>query len=127
MSLQENRPEGILAVRGVAGDRIAVGAREFGRSFLLAPDTLVEDWPPAAIDALDEAAIDAILALQPQVVILGTGARQRFLPPALQARLLARGVGVECMDNAAAARTYNLLALEGRRVVAAFLLAGPGG
>jgi uncharacterized protein len=124
MSLVESRPEGALVVRWVRSGSIAVGNRELERSFLLSPEQLVENWPAADIDAVDEAAIDAILALEPELVILGSGPRQRFLPPRLQARLLQRGIGIETMDNGAAARTYNLLASEGRRVVAAFVLPG---
>jgi uncharacterized protein len=123
MGLQEDRPEGILAVRWVTAEKIAVEAREFDRSFLLAPETAL-DWAPTGLQDLDDAALAAILALEPQVVILGTGQVQRFLPPRQQAFLLARGVGIECMDNAAAARTFNLLAQEGRRVIGAFLLPG---
>jgi uncharacterized protein len=123
MGLQEDRPEGILAVRWVSTDKIAVEAREFERSFLLAPDAAV-DWAPTRLQDIDDDALQAILALEPQVVILGTGPTQCFLPPRQQAFLLGRGVGIECMDNAAAARTFNLLAQEGRRVIAAFLLPG---
>jgi uncharacterized protein len=123
MGLQEDRPEGILAVRWVTAEKIAVEAREFDRSFLLAPDGAV-DWAPIGVQDIDDDALAAILALDPQVVILGTGQAQRFLPPRQQAFLLGRGIGIECMDNAAAARTFNLLAQEGRRVIAAFLLPG---
>ena len=65
-----------------------------------------------------------MLALQPALVLLGTGERQRFPPAAAMAALLTRGIGIEVMDNAAAARTFNVLATEGRRVVAGFLLPG---
>ena len=59
------------------------------------------------------------------IVLLGTGLRQRFPTAAILARFLTRGVGVEVMDNAAAARTFNVLAAEGRRAVAAFMLPPP--
>jgi uncharacterized protein len=63
-----------------------------------------------------------VLDLQPEVVLLGTGVRQQFPPAAFMAGFLRKGIGIEVMDNAAAARTYDLLASEGRRVVAAFIL-----
>jgi uncharacterized protein len=66
--------------------------------------------------------MDVLLALEPALVLLGSGARQRFPAPAVLAACLTRGIGIEVMDNAAAARTFNLLAGEGRRVVAGFLL-----
>jgi uncharacterized protein len=122
MSLQEDRPEGILAVRAVTAGSVVVEARELTSSFLLAPDAVVEDWSPRRAEDIDAAALEAALALDPQLVLVGTGTRQHFLHPRLTATLLSRGIGVEVMDNAACARTFNLLALEGRRVVAAFVL-----
>ena len=121
MSLLQQRPEGILSVRWVQADRIAVEQNELVHSFLLMPDRL-DPWPPLTFDAIDDAALQPIIALAPQVVLLGSGARQRFLPARLQALLMQHGIGIESMDNAAAARTYNLLAQEGRRVLAAFVL-----
>jgi uncharacterized protein len=59
--------------------------------------------------------------LKPEIVILGTGASQRFPRPELSRALAASGVGVEVMDSRAACRTYNVLATEGRRVAAAIL------
>ena len=58
----------------------------------------------------------------PELVVFGSGTRLRFAPPALLRGLMARRIGVETMDTAAACRTYNILAGEGRRVVAALLL-----
>ena len=57
-------------------------------------------------------------------MLLGTGPRQRFPSAAVMAALLTRGIGIEVMDNAAAARTFNVLASEGRRVVAGFVMQG---
>ena len=54
--------------------------------------------------------------------MLGTGAAQVFPPAAVMAACLSRGIGIEVMTNAAAARTFNVLAGEGRRVVAGFIL-----
>jgi uncharacterized protein len=123
MSLVEHRPDGIHAIRWVRADAIAIDAHERTSSFLLAPDTLAE-WPPRTIDDIDESAIQAVLALEPAVVLLGTGIVHRIPKPALLGAFLQRGIGLEAMNNAAAGRTFNLLAAEGRRVVAAFLLPG---
>lgn len=125
MSLIEHRNEAIHAVRWVRADAVMVDAHELTASFLLAPDTIVESWKPDTIGEIDEAAIEAVLALRPELVLLGTGSTQTMPAPALSGAFLRRGIGIEAMDNAAAARTFNLLAAEGRRVVAAFLL--PGG
>jgi uncharacterized protein len=122
MDLSLERPEGYLFIRRVGEQAITVVDRELRHSFLLAPDRLVEDWPIDEVAALDAAAVEPLLALQPELVLLGTGTRQRFPVAAFMAGFLRRGVGIEVMDNAAAARTYDLLAGEGRRVVAAFIL-----
>lgn len=122
MQLHHERAEGFLFFRRCAETEVTIVDRVLTRSFLLAPDRLVEDWPVVDINGFDEEAIAAILALEPEVVLLGTGVRQIFPSHATRAALLRRGIGIEVMDNAAACRTYNLLADEGRRVVAAIML-----
>ena len=67
----------------------------------------------------------AVLALEPELVVFGSGERLRFAAPALLRGLIERRIGVETMDTAAACRTFNVLAGEGRCVVAALLLDGP--
>jgi uncharacterized protein len=79
-------------------------------------------WDAANFDALTAAHFERLVALEPEVVIFGSGARLRFAPPALLRALIERRIGVETMDTAAACRTYNVLANEGRTVVAALLL-----
>ena len=86
------------------------------RSFIVAPDALVEGWPVADARSMLPADLDALLALAPELVLLGTGATQVFPPAAVLATCLQRGIGLEVMTNAAAARTYSVLAGEGRRV-----------
>lgn len=78
----------------------------------------------ATAATLDASHVDALLDLQPELVILGTGENQVFPAAAFMAGFLRKGIGIEVMNNAAAARTYNLLADEGQHVVAAFIL-GP--
>jgi uncharacterized protein len=62
-----------------------------------------------------------MFALTPELIVLGTGPTQRFPSAAVMHACLSRGIGFEVMDNAAAARTYSVLAGEGRRVVAGFI------
>ncbi|WNL47899.1 Mth938-like domain-containing protein [Dyella sp. BiH032] len=122
MDLSLDRPGDYLFVRRVGSRSITVVDREFTRSLVLSPVRAIEDWPVAHARELDAGHVDAILELDPEVVILGTGERQVFPAAAFMAGFLRKGVGVEVMDNAAAARTYDLLAGENRRVVAAFIL-----
>jgi len=122
MPLAQERPEGLYTIRWVAADCIRIDDAEFRRSLLVLPDHVRPDVPAGSTRDLDDPLIGEILALAPQVLILGTGTRQVFPSQAVMAAFLSRGVGIEVMDNAAAARTYNLLALEGRRVAGLFLL-----
>lgn len=101
---------------------IKVNDQEIRRSLIVAPDRLVTGWPPQSFAELEEAHFEAIAQLEPEIALLGTGSRQRFPRPRLIQALLGRGVGVEVMDTAAACRTYNVIMLEGRRVVAALLM-----
>lgn len=126
MDLSLDLPGSFLFVRRTATDRITVGDRDISSSFVLAPTLLVEDWAISDARLLAPVHADAVLALQPELVLLGTGERQVFPPAAFLAAFLGRGIGIEVMDNAAAARTYDLLAGEGRRVVAGFILPGAG-
>ena len=121
MDLSLDRPEGYLFVRRVESAVVTLGDRQLQQSFLLAPDQ-VEAWEATAASALDATQVEPIMALQPEVVLLGTGDKQVFPAAEFMAGFLRRGVGIEVMDNSAAARTYNLLAGEGRRVVAGFIL-----
>ncbi len=122
MQLVHDRAEGYFFIRACRPEAITIIDRELRASFIVAPDRVVEDWPARSAAALDAAAIEAVLALEPELVLIGSGPRQAFPPQAALLPLLRRGIGVEVMDNAAASRTYNLLAAEGRRVVAAFML-----
>lgn len=110
------------SLRFVRCDAIGVNERSLARSFYLSPDALVENWRPRSVSDLQAEDLSGPLALEPEVILLGTGDRQQFLAAAILAACLTRGVGIEVMDNAAAARTFSVLANEGRRVVAAFLL-----
>jgi uncharacterized protein len=101
--------------------RIQIDGRFFTVGLILSPGRLVTDWGPARAEDLTTTHLESLLALDPQVIILGTGARQVFPPFALLASALTRGIGIEVMDTGAACRTYNILMGEGRQVVAGLL------
>lgn len=126
MQLNHERPDYAYSLRAADGSRAKVNDVVLQRSFILAPNELINDWRPARVSELQPADLEPLLALQPEVILLGTGERQIFPPAAIIAAALTRGVGIEVMTNAAAARTFNVLASEARRVVAAFLLAPTG-
>ena len=124
MDLVHERPDYDYVLRAADGRSARVNDRELRSSFIIAPDRLVEDWPVPAIAGLAPEQLEPLLALEPEVIVIGSGESQGFPPPRTMAACLSRGIGLEAMTNAAAARTFNVLASEGRRVVAGFILTG---
>jgi uncharacterized protein len=122
MQLNLEHPDHEFLLRGADGRQALVNDRHLTSSFIVAPDKLVEAWSVRDPRALAAGDLDPLLALDPEVVLLGTGGSQVFPTAAVMAACLSRGVGLEVMNNAAAARTFNVLAGEGRRVVAGFVL-----
>ena len=125
MQLNLERPDYTFFLRGADGRHALVNERTLDRSFVISPESLVEDWPVVDATAMQPDDLAPLLALQPELIVLGTGPVQRFPSAAVMHACLSRGIGFEVMDNAAAARTYSVLAGEGRRVVAGFLLPPP--
>jgi uncharacterized protein len=101
---------------------IELNASRFEHSLLVLPETPPTAWPVEAFEQLTTEHFAQIDATQPDVVILGTGLRQRFVHPRLTSVLTARRIGIECMDNQAACRTYNILMAEGRKVALALII-----
>ena len=101
---------------------VRLPGRSIAGSVIVTRDAVIEDWRPPAVDALSIGDFEALVALRPEVVLLGTGERQRLPGPALYADFAARGIGLEVMDNRAACRTYNVLLGELRDVAVALIL-----
>jgi len=121
MHLTWQPDESARAVSGIDGHRVKVGG-EWRQSSVWIDSTRMQDWSPRNFTEIDADAVDALLEARPEVILLGTGDKARLLPPALLARVMGRGCGIECMSNAAAARTYNVLLGENRAVLVAFLI-----
>lgn len=85
-------------------------------------EQLFADWPVDSLDALSSDHLAQIADLGIDVLLLGTGRRQRFPHPSVTSGLASRGIGVEIMDTAAACRTFNVLISEGRAVAAALII-----
>jgi len=125
MKFQPDTLNGTNVITRQEAGRVWVGNAAFARAVLVPWAGAVLDWEAAAFEALGPLHFERIVALSPEVVIFGSGSRLRFPPPAWLQALYARRIGVETMDTPAACRTYNVLASEGRLVVAA-LLVGEG-
>jgi uncharacterized protein len=109
-------------VRAYQSGSVRIGEQIMSSSCLFSADRLVADWPPRSVNELQAAHFDAALAWEPEIILLGTGARQEFPERAIYAAILARGIGFEVMDTGAACRTYNVLVSEDRRVAAGLIL-----
>ena len=122
MHLSHDRPDYAYALRAADGQRAKVNDRVLTASFAIAPNQLLENWAVTDARALTAQDLEPLLAMAPSVLILGTGSQQIFPPAAIMAHCLAQGIGIEVMNNTAAARTYNVLASEARRVVTALII-----
>lgn len=101
---------------------VKVNGERHERSIVVLADEVRTNWVVADFDALTEEHFVYFLTLKPDVLLLGTGTTQRFPHPRLYRTLTDAGIGVECMDTPAACRTYNILAAEDRKVVAAIII-----
>lgn len=118
---QQTSAQGNL-VRACSPTEIRVGERIIRSSVILTASEIVFDWPPLSVAELTPAHLEMALRLKPQVILLGTGARQVFPDARVVAAVQHAGVGFEAMDTPAACRTYNILMQEGRNVAAALIL-----
>jgi uncharacterized protein len=116
------RPAGANLVRSYSDTELRIGEQRVQRSCLVMAERLITDWPPASFDELAPPHLEAIFALGPELVLLGTGPVQRFASAAVRAEFARRGVGLEVMQLGAACRTFNVLVQEERRVLAALFL-----
>ncbi len=121
MKLHANTLTGINAVTAYGTGYVEVNGQRVEGAMILRAEGEVLAWEVAGFESLDSSHFDALLAHEPELVLLGTGERQRFPHPRLTASLAGARIGVEVMDTRAACRTYNILVNEGRRVVAALL------
>jgi uncharacterized protein len=115
----ESRRHGHV-VRGYEAGQILINNTPYATSLLLMGTHLDPAWGPTSSHDLSDAHVAVIANLEPEVVIFGTGMKQRFPAVSVFARLIDAGIGFEVMDTAAACRTYTVLSAEGRRVLGAF-------
>jgi len=114
-------PHDQFFIRSVTEKGIRVLDDYYNSPFIISGQRIVPEWPVASVDDINETNLQVIFDLQPEVILLGTGINQVFLPPATQVHFFRQSFGFEVMSTDAACRTYNVLAAEGRRVVAALL------
>ena len=122
MKLHLNHDEELLLIRAYAADQITIGDTHYRTSIIVTPTRVVTDWAQPTLTALGEGDFRLMLEFEPEVVLLGTGHRMVFPPMSITHPLMNQSIGLEVMDTAAACRTYNILAGEGRNVLAALII-----
>lgn len=114
--------QGKQLITGYGAGWVEVNTQRFNKSLIILPDRLITDWQLPDFEQLTEQHFQQMADLAPEVVLLGTGEKIRFPSPRLYAMLTNANIGLECMDTAAACRTYNILMAEGRSVAAALIV-----
>ena len=122
MKLHSTQTLQYQTVTGYEDDWVEINAKRFAHSLVVLPESTPQPWKVDAFEDLQSSDFDILASLKPDLVILGTGKKQRFASPRLTANLMSQRIGVECMDNQAACRTYNILMAEGRKVALAVIL-----
>jgi uncharacterized protein len=122
MKLHLTQAAGNQLVTGYGKGWVEVNAARYERSLIVLPNLLIPDWQVSDFESLTEESFKGLLELKPEVVLLGTGEKHRFLHPRTSRELTAANISLESMDTAAACRTYNILMAEGRHVAAALLI-----
>jgi uncharacterized protein len=120
VKLHASRPSGVNTITGYGEGYVMVNGERRASSLVVLADR-IEEWSVAGFDALTAEDFQFLKKLDVEIVLLGTGARQRFPHPRLTAALVQAGIGLEVMDVHAACRTYNILVAEERKVAAALL------
>jgi uncharacterized protein len=122
VKLHASAPGAANTFTGYGEGYVLVNGERRDSSLVVLPDR-IEAWRPEAFDRLSTEDFAFLLELNVDIVLLGTGARQRFPHPRLTRALAEAGIGLEVMDVQAACRTYNILVAEERKVAAALLFA----
>lgn len=120
MKLHATAPGALNSFSGYGEDYVLVNGKRHTASMIVTPEQVLP-WRAASFETLAEEDFALFLDLKPEILLLGTGPRQRFPAPALTRGLLERRIGLEAMDLKAACRTYNILMAEGRNVAAALV------
>jgi uncharacterized protein len=120
VKLHASGPTRYNTITGYGEDHVMVNSQRHESSVIVLPDRILP-WDAKDFDSLSEDSFSALKDLKAEIILLGTGPRQRFPHPRLTATLTGAGIGVEVMDLKAACRTFNILVAEERKVAAALL------
>jgi len=121
VDLTFQKPGDHLFVRSISEAGIQVVDDFYQEALILSANEIIPDWPVKTVADIEQTHLEQVLKLEPEVVLIGTGARQVFLTPELMMFFYRRNIGIEVMSTDAACRTFNVLVSESRKVVAALI------
>ncbi len=121
MKLHEDTLDDLNVITGYGDDHVLINGEVMAGNVIVLPLSTRTGWAPNGFDGLTSDDIAPLAALETDIVIIGTGSRQRFPSPAILRPLIDARIGMEIMDVAAACRTYNILVGENRNVAVALM------
>ena len=124
MKLQPDKSD-VQSISGYGPGWVGVDGEKITHSVIISSGGDRIAWAAGCFEELDAAHFAQLAQVEVEVIIFGSGSRLRFPQAAWLKPLIERRIGVETMDTAAACRTYNILAQEGRSVAVALLLEQP--
>lgn len=122
MKLQSDPHSGANTITGYGDGYVEINKIPYAHAVLLSSDGAISNWSAQAFDSLEASHFAQMVDLKPELILIGTGSRQRFPKPELLKSLIEAKIGFEIMDSQAACRTYNILVGEGRQVVLALIV-----
>lgn len=122
MKLQSDPHSGANTITGYGDGYVEINRTPYSNAVLLSSDGAIQEWAVPSFDELSATDFNEMAALKPELIIIGTGKRQRFPKPELLKTLIEAKIGFEVMDSQAACRTYNILVGEGRQVLLALIV-----
>jgi len=117
----DSRLPGINFIESYSSEGIVIKENLYQDSIIVSPELLIDDWPPENLRDLAISHFHDILELSPEIILIGTGKKLQFPDNELLMTIMSANIGIEVMDTRAACRAYNLIASEGRIVIAALL------
>lgn len=122
MKLQSDPHSGANTITGYGDGYVEINKTPYAHAVVLSSDGAISEWPAQSFADLEAQHFAQLVDLKPELVLIGTGSRQRFPKPELLKSLIQAKIGFEIMDSQAACRTYNILVGEGRKVLLALIV-----
>ena len=122
MKLQSDPHSGANTITGYGDGYVEINKTPYAHAVVLSSDGAISEWSAQSFDDLEAHHFSQLVDLKPELILIGTGKRQRFPKPELLKALISAKIGFEIMDSQAACRTYNILVGEGRQVLLALIV-----